>query len=346
MKNSWIYLLPVIYSVLVGLSSCRSERKEVPDVQDLAVTTKVVSFVQLLAEASTSSDPLALQQLTEQYPAFSQVYFTQVLGINPFDPRTFKDSLPGWLSSPFMQGLQHAVDSVYGDFSTWSAEFEQSFKYMKHYFPDQTTPAVYTYNSEMGVANMIFEDQGKDALGVGLEFYLQGVIPYKEIDPMNPNFSDYVVRTYNADHLVKKALESWVEDQVSPVAAQQMLDYMIRHGKKLFILEKLLPSTQDTVIFEYTPTQLAWCRDNEAQIWAYFLQEKMIYEKEMRKVQRYVFPAPVSAGMPDGAPGRTGDFIGYKIVQAYMTRHPQTSLQDLAVQTDAQAIMDGARYRP
>lgn len=125
-----------------------------------------------------------------------------------------------------------------------------------------------------------------------------------------------------------------------------MLDYIIRHGKKLYILEKLLPAAQDTVLFEYTPAQITWCRENEAQIWAYFLQEKLIYEQEMRKVQRYVFPAPVSAGMPDGAPGRTGDFIGYKIVQAFMSRHPQTMLSDLAQNADAQSIMDGARYRP
>lgn len=345
MKNSRIYLL-VLLLMSFFIWTCRHGRENTPDVRTLSVTTELIPFWQLMETAGFSTDSAALQKLTLQYPAFTEIYFNQMLGLQPFDPIRFKDSLGPWLQSPFMRTLQHNVDSIYGDFAPWAAEFEQAFKYLKYYFPDQPTPKIYTYNSELGIANMIFEDGEMDALGIGLEFFLHGVIPYKNIDPMNPNFSDYVVRTFNQDHLVKKALESWVDDQVTPVKNQQMLDYLIRHGKKLYILEKIIPAEQDTVIFEYTPAQITWCRENEAQIWAYFLQEKLIYEQEMRKVQRYVFPAPTSAGMPDGAPGRTGDFVGYKIVQAYMNRHPQTTLSELAQNTDAQVIMDGARYRP
>lgn len=345
MKKSRIYLSIVFLITLLNWS-CRLDPSAAPDVRHLSVTTEVIPFWQLLETAGKSTDSSALKKITLQYPAFTAIYFKQILGLSSFDPISFKDSLGPWLQSGFMNTLQHKVDSIYDDFTPWTNEFEQAFKYLKYYFPDRPTPKVYTYNSELGLANMIFEDNGTDALGLGLEFFLQGIIPYKEIDPMNPNFSDYVVRSFNQDHLVKKTLEIWVDDQVAPVKKQQMLDYIIRHGKKLYILEKLLPAAQDTVLFEYTPAQITWCRENEAQIWAYFLQEKLIYEQEMRKVQRYVFPAPVSAGMPDGAPGRTGDFIGYKIVQAFMSRHPQTMLSDLAQNADAQSIMDGARYRP
>jgi cytochrome c553 len=66
----------------------------------------------------------------------------------------------------------------------------------------------------------------------------------------------------------------------------------------------------------------------------------------MLKINKYINVSPDSPGMPAQAPGRTGNYIGKQIINAYMERHPETTMQDLLRLQDAQKIMDLSRYKP
>ena len=50
--------------------------------------------------------------------------------------------------------------------------------------------------------------------------------------------------------------------------------------------------------------------------------------------------------MPTEAPGRTGDYIGWQIIRAYMKRYPETSLNDLIKMNDSQMILEKSKYKP
>ena len=50
--------------------------------------------------------------------------------------------------------------------------------------------------------------------------------------------------------------------------------------------------------------------------------------------------------MPKDAPGRTGDFIGKKIVESFMRKNPDTDIHTLIGYKDAQAFLEKSRYRP
>ena len=50
--------------------------------------------------------------------------------------------------------------------------------------------------------------------------------------------------------------------------------------------------------------------------------------------------------MPSEAPGRTANFVGWRIVREYMQRHPQASMEDLLAVEDAQELLDRSRYKP
>jgi len=50
--------------------------------------------------------------------------------------------------------------------------------------------------------------------------------------------------------------------------------------------------------------------------------------------------------MPPEAPGRTANWIGWKIVKAYMNRHPEVTPADLLNIKESQKILDGSRYKP
>lgn len=342
---------PFFPFVLVFLSfttffSCQNEGHEpIPDVSDIAVDLQIRRFEQDLFNLDTTSMEEALGQLYQKYPEFASIYFEQLLGAN--DPRIAPEGplpyISGFINHEFARNLYDTTQILYADFSDMEAQFKSAFQFYQYYFPQVAIPDITTFVSEYSLANFIYKDQ---SLAIGLDFYLGSNYPYRQYNPGNPNFSDYLVRTYNRDHLVKKTLQPLVEDLAGLAPGNRLLDFMIHNGKKLYLYDHLLPRVSDTIITEYSPAQLAWCEENEANIWAHFLSADLLYSSQWQDIRKLVEPSPNSPGMPPEAPGRTGDWLGWQIVKAYMQRHPQTTMAELFALEDAQLILDQSRYKP
>jgi hypothetical protein len=107
-----------------------------------------------------------------------------------------------------------------------------------------------------------------------------------------------------------------------------------------------MPFEEDTVIMEYTPDKLQWCRDNERNLWAHFLTEDLLYSQDFSKFQKLVQHSPNAPGLPLEAPGRTANWMGYRIVRALMERQGNMSLLELVEMRDAQKVLDLSKYKP
>ena len=94
----------------------------------------------------------------------------------------------------------------------------------------------------------------------------------------------------------------------------QRLMRRIRKKKVLYILDRLLPYTHDSVIVEVKESQLDWLAENQGQIWGYFLSEDLLYSSNWKDIRKYVTYSPNSPGMPPEAPGRTANWIGWQMV--------------------------------
>ncbi|MCB0655519.1 MAG: hypothetical protein KDC57_05245 [Saprospiraceae bacterium] len=344
MRHLFISGAFILISILLTHCSQKAE-ESIPDVSDETVAFQLFRADQeLLKDEVTES----LKTWKDDHPVFTEIYLKRILGFDEVSDEEIPALLEEMAQDSGIQHIIHLVDSVYGDFGSLEAGFRQAFQFAKFYFPEKETPDLYTFISEYTIANFLFADNhGKDALGIGLDFYLFPEVDYKALDPSNPIFSDYLSRTFTKAHLVRKSMESWIDDWVGSVPAQgQLLDYMIHNGKKLYILHKLLPYEQDSILHEYTGEQMSWCNKNELEIWSYFIDQKLLYSNDLRQFNKYVFPSPTSAGMPEIAPGRTGNFIGYRVVQAYMHHHPEMSLQQLITETDSRKILNESKYKP
>ena len=121
---------------------------------------------------------------------------------------------------------------------------------------------------------------------------------------------------------------------------------MVHNGKQLYVLDQLMPYTPDSIKLEVTAEQTQWLEDNELEMWAYFLKEDLLYSNDWQKIRKLVEYSPHSPGMPKEAPGRSGNWVGWQIVKAYMKQHPDTTLPELLAMEDAQALLDASRYKP
>ncbi|MEO1714025.1 MAG: hypothetical protein AAFU60_11900 [Bacteroidota bacterium] len=336
--------------IIIGLSlqliSCQTEPKEyIPDVSDIEVNVPIRHFEQDLFQIDTTNMEESLSQIYQKYPEFAAIYFEQLLGAN--DPRIAPEGplryISGFINHPFARRLYDTTQIVYQDFSPMEEGFHTAFQFYRHYFPERPIPDVTTFISEYSLANFIYKEQ---SLAVGLDFFLGPAYPYQAYNAGNPNFSNYLVRTYNPDHLVRKTLQPLVEDLTDIAPGNRLLDFIIHNGKKLYVLDHLLPYAPDTVIVEFSPAQLQWCQENEANIWAHFLSEDLLYSSQWQDIRKLVEASPNSPGMPPEAPGRTGNWLGWQIIKSYMNRNPEMSMEDLLAIDDAQLILDQSRYKP
>ena len=124
------------------------------------------------------------------------------------------------------------------------------------------------------------------------------------------------------------------------------MDLMIHNGKQWYLTDLLLPNTSDTVKLEMTPTQVDWLKDNELEMWAFLLKEKLLYDSDWSKIRKYVEYSPGIPQMHPEAPGRSANWIGLQIVRAYMDNVPDAKLEELLSETSAQRILDRSRYKP
>lgn len=321
------------------------DKRQVPDVSGIEVDVNIRRFEQDLFQADTVQMAATLDSLEQAYPEFSAIFFDQIMGLN--DPRIVSQG-----SAPFMKGfVQHPpvrqlYDSIqyhYGDMRDVEADFEQAFRYFRHYFPEQPTPTVTTFLSEYAIAAFVY---GENDLAIALDYFLGKDYPYQQISPSDPAFSGYMVRTFNREHLVPKAVQALIGGLVQEPRQRRLIDLMVNNGKKLYVLDQLLPYTSDSIKLEVTAAQAEWLEDNELEMWAYFLKEELLYSEDWQEIRKFVDYSPHSPGMPPEAPGRTANFMGWQIIKAYMKRNPETTLPELLDMQDAQKLMEASRYKP
>ncbi len=341
-KHFFTTILILIVGAVCLLSGC-TEGEIVPDVAHIEATPVIHRMEQKMFAIDTNAAKTGIKNLEKEHPHVMDIFLRGILQVK--GPRDTSGKYYEYMEKDFLKPLPvrklyDTTQIVFKNFNKIEKEFEEAFKYYKYYFPKDSLPEVYTFISEYGLAVGVDENK----LYVGLDMFLGQSYPYYYGPPVNLHY--YLMRSQNPDHLVAKSLAALIDDKVGVPKGNRLLDYMISNGKKLYILDKILPYTSDTIVFDYSKKQLEWCNDNELEMWTFFIGEDLLYSTKMQEFIKYVSPSPSAPGMPREAPGRTGNFMGYQIVKKYMERNPEQTMEDLIGERDAQKLMDESRYKP
>jgi hypothetical protein len=296
--------------------------------------------------------------LQKQYPDFTYFYFSELMP--PQTPakreelvKIGKDSLARatmkfphakqLLTYPTVRKILDTTQIVYQNFEPIRVELQKTFRNLTQFFPKYQTPEVYTFISEYGYAVLL--PPKPNTIAIGLDLFLgESHKDYSNPLLQMPNF---VTKTFTPAHIPVRVVEAILTEEMgNATKGDRMIDRMIANGKRMYILDKVLPELADSVKWGFTNAQVKWCRDNESEMWAFFTTQKLLYATEMRKIRTYIENAPNSTNMPPESPGRTGDFIGFKIVSQFMEKNPNTTFEQLLALPDAQFILDKSKYKP
>jgi hypothetical protein len=328
---------------------CTDDGPPPPDISGIAVDLTVLRFDEELSEIDTTELADEIGRLDRRYGTFTDVFLTHLVPVRrgDFSPEEGREVLKAYLGYP----LTRYVDSLVGANLGGGAqvprlveELERGLRYYRYYLPDAPVPdTLVTFASHFDLAAFIY---GDGQLAAGLDFFLGRDFPYEQVDPSEPIFSSYLVHTYTPDHFAGKLLRVLIEDRFPPPRSGRLIDYLIYEGKKLYLLERLLPETERHLVYEVTPEEMEWLEENETAIYTYLQRERELYATEVDKIRKYTRPAPYSPGMPPESPGGAVNYLGRQIVASYLAANPNVTVAELMRMEDGQAILQGARYKP
>ena len=344
MKKRLIY-----FSILTLLlaTSCTCHRKanqpkKEKEINKSEVKVTILRFEQEWFAINPANLPNELKKLRAKYPMQYDAYYNYVMEFPKYgNSEKQLEIIHDFLTKKDMQGLYDTVMVKYPGLGFLEDELQTAFANYISYFPEKPVPQVMTCITEF--AGFPAFTVGDSLLGICIDDHLG---PKYKFYTATGFFYDYQLYALDKKFMAVHAVKVLATNNILPPDARSsLLDKILVYGKMLYFMQSLLPDRPPQDMMEYTDAQWKWCKDNQKQIWAYFLENKLLYDTRPEQM-KYLEEGPYTYGMPKESPGRVGAWLGWQIVQAYMKQNPNTTLKQLLAINDSQKILEGSNYRP
>ncbi|HRI19451.1 MAG TPA: hypothetical protein PLA68_00795 [Panacibacter sp.] len=329
-----------VSAILIGIYSC-GNKKNIPDVSGITVQLQLQRFDKDFFAIDTNDAAAALTRLQKKYPSFLNDFLYNILAAPP-QPDSALQKVKMFLHD--YKPVYDSAQLVFPSTEKLQKEITAGLQFVQYYFPSYKVPdQVVTFIGPIeGYANVLTSA----GLAVGLQLYLGKDFEVYHTEYINEVYPAYQSRRFEPQYIAVNCIKNIIDDIYPSANADLPLVYqMIEAGKRLYVLDKLLPGTADSLKTGYTQLQLDGCYENEAMIWNYFLQNNLLYSADPSAVRDYMNDGPKTDILGDGSPGFIGQFTGWQIVKKWMDLKTETTIQQL-LQTPAKQIFEEARYKP
>ncbi|MCB0770667.1 MAG: hypothetical protein KDC00_09705 [Flavobacteriales bacterium] len=330
----------VLGTALISITACSDPGHREVSIEDVPLTVEIGRLDRELFRTLPDSVPAMSRRALAEYGDFYRVYIEDILQGAPLEDPRLSAVLTRFVQDPDWSATQEAVDSVLGDMEPQRAAFEDALKRMQVLFPDSLTPRIIAFNS--GYNYGIFPTDS--VLGVGVEWFIGKEHPV--IGYLAPEaFPQYMKDRMRPEMLVPSAMKGWLlVHYTRDIRGADVLTNLVETGKVMALLDALLPDVDPALKFAFSDQQLEWCRTNEYNIWKEVVSKEMLFSKNADDIGRLMNDGPFTNGLPRESPGHIGEWIGFRMVQAYLKDHPDTSFEELFAMNDPNAIQKS--YKP
>jgi len=276
------------------------------------------------------------QDYAQAYGYFWDLYTQEVI---PLPESNFQDSLRAFQHEKDFQKPYEQLRQQFADFSEYESQFAETFYHYHHAFPSKVVPKIITFFGGFNYIAIATDS----VLGIGLEMFLGKEADYYK--KLTQKFPVYMHNRFQPNHMVALSVNGWLESEF-PLVHSDFLSQMIHYGKIKYALSQFMKDTPSHIIMGYSPEQMDWCSSNEFSIWKFLIEEGLLYTTDQFLIGKYIMPAPYSKGMPIESPGQVAVWVGWNIVEEFMSNHPEVSINDLFQLHDAQYILNESKYKP
>lgn len=326
---AWILFLTV---------SCSTGEEEkcafIPDTSSVILDLRFESLEDSLP-AVTSKDQIA--HFMTRHPDTRDFVFSR--SAYPNDS-VFINRLYSRFTNPHLDTLLQETHRVFGNGMALQKEFQAAFTNMLYYYPDFVPPRIQTIIT--GLESDLFATDS--AVYVCLDYFLG---PGAKFRPNN--MYAYMLRRYTKDFIVPSVmLLTGVDARINKINAEDktVLAEMIAYGKAYYFAKRMLPCTPDSLLIGYSSMEIEGSIKFENLIWSRLVQDEVLYSTSHLVKQKFLAERPKTIEVGEECPGRIAQWVGWRIVNAYMTTHPDVTLPELMAISDSQALFRASGYKP
>ncbi len=332
----------VVLASALFLFSCNNGEK-IPDVSDIKINLTTDRFEKKLFDTSAPSLTAYLQRLESTNPSFTSTFLKTILNA---DPRWTADTTAAFVNG-FVKAFRPVYDSaekIFNNFSSYENQVKKGLQFVKYYFPNYKVPEkIITYIGPLDGYGDIISEEG---FLIGLHHHLGKNYSLYKTEPVRETYPDYISSRFEPDYIAVNCMKNIVYDiYPEKESDKSLINQMIEKGKRLYILSKVLPETDEYKLIGYTEQQLKDSYKHEAAIWDLFVKNSYLQTTDKNIGKNFIDEGPKTQELGEGAPGNIGSFAGWQIVKKYMQKNVATSLQQL-ISLDEETIFQAAKYKP
>ncbi len=331
-------------AVLLVISLLGCGDNNAPDVSGININIQVKRFEQDFFAMDTLNLMASLQQLNASYPVFLNDFLYNILELPPVTDTSLQVQA---LIKKFIVDYRPIKDSAtetFNNFDKTAEEVRRGLQYVKHYFP-QYNPPPYLI-SFIGPLEGYSDVITSNALAVGLQLHLGNRFSYYTSEVGQSVYPAYISRRFTRQTIPVNCMKNVIDDLTPPSRpGRPLVEQMVEAGKKLYVLDKVMPHTHDTLKIGYTAKQLEGCYKSEGNIWHFFVSNDLLFTIEPALVNGFMNDGPNTPEFGEQSPGAIGVFVGWQIVKKYMQKNEGLSLNEL-LNTDARVIFEESKYKP
>jgi hypothetical protein len=349
-KTGFNFYPVILIIICINLLASCGNRAKHPDTSKIQIELETFRFEQDFFSMDTIDINTAMEKLRAKHHNFTNDFVLRILGLEGVDT-----SLWGTVIKQFYRDYKPIYDSTRLQEDEIMNAFDKTkegLKNVKYYFPKYNLPEqfitfvgpidAFASGSTGGSGDIITTF----ALGIGLQLHLgtnSGIYNSEQGMQLYPN---YISRKFTPEFIPVNCIKNVIDDLLPPVKnGASLLEVFIDHGKRMYLLDKFLPETPDTLKLGYTLSQLTGAEKNEGLIWNYFLENNLLYETDPFKIRSFINDGPSTMEFGEGSPGFISLFVGKQIIQAYIDKHPETTTDEL-LSLDAKKILSASGYKP
>ncbi len=316
------FFTPII--LLSLFVSCSSDPLDV-DVSEVEIDLPIVNLDSLLI--NTPEEKL-VSTLKGQKNLPSEILDYQLgycLGVGKLSDTGTAKRIQLFVNDPYIKRLERVIQSKRNEFQEQESKILDGFKHIRYHLPKAKMPNSVVYMNSF-FASSVFCSQTSVAIGV--ERYLGSKEKVIQELPEDQIFQ-WVKEGMEMKYLSRDVLAAWLMTHVIPETSENFASEMIRWGKIIYFTQAAFPDEKEAILIRYSDADYQWAKENEVSLWKYLVDEKLLFSPQERERNNLLKEAPFTVGLPEKVPDRLGQYLGWKMVQAYMKENPSTKLADL-----------------
>lgn len=325
--------------ILLTLSCCRQKRGAVADISDVKIEVSLQRFEKTLFSLKPTVTMDGLMKLRRDFGSFPDLYVKRIIGIPAQNDSSMIIELTKYINDKYITEVYNESQRLYPDVEWIRNELTEAFRYYHVSFPTKNIPNLLTFIAPFNY-NILATDS---ILGIGLDMYLGADYKYYP----STGFPAYKIKKFSKEYIVVDAVNAWLQSDydVDP-NKNDLLNNMVHEGKIIYASSMLLPEKSDSLLFGFNAAQMDWCKKNEDRIWKFFIEQKLLFNKNPGEFIKFINDGATTSGFPAQAPAKIGCYIGWRIVAKYMEQKPDIKLEQLMNENDGNKILMESNYKP